>query len=221
MLRKVIQIDEAKCTGCGQCVLACRESAIGFENGKAKLMREDHCDGLGLCMPVCLADAITFIEKDVSPAGNTAHYADKEAAGSSLESSPVGGCPGVIGGNTVMQWPLQIKLVPIVADYFDGADLLIAADCSAYTYPKFQQEYAEGKTRIIGCPKLDEGDYTEKLSEIFANNNLASITVTRIEVPCCDGIERAVRRAVKMSGKDIPVRSVMFSIEGTILYDGE
>jgi len=208
MQRKIIQIDEAKCTGCGQCILACRESAIGFENGKAKLMREDHCDGLGQCMPVCLAGAITFIEKNFPAVANET-------------SDDQGGCLGSAMGTAAVQWPLQIKLVPPVADFYKDADLLIAADCSAYTYPNFHQEYAGGKVRIIGCPKLDGVDYTEKLAEIFAGNDIVSVTVTRIEVPCCDGMERAVRQAIKVSGKQVPVRSAMFSVEGTVLYDGQ
>jgi ferredoxin len=219
MKRKIIQIDEARCTGCGQCILACRESALGFENGKAKLMREDHCDGLGLCMPVCLAGAITFIEKDISPQGEQASE-EGEAADKFGEGMPAA-CPGAMMKNEAVQWPLQIKLVPPVADFYRGADLLVAADCSAYTYPNFQKEYAEGKVRIIGCPKLDEVDYTEKLTDIFANNTIASITVTRIEVPCCDGIERAVRQAVEASGKQIPVKSVLFATDGRLLYDGD
>ncbi|MCL2402731.1 MAG: 4Fe-4S binding protein [Coriobacteriia bacterium] len=217
MQRKIIQIDEAKCTGCGQCVLACRESAIGFENGKAKLMREDHCDGLGQCMPVCLAGAITFIEKDIANPDDD----DTDNASNEVTASPSGGCPGAAGGTRSMQWPLQLKLVPPVADFFRGTDLLVAADCSAYTYPNFQQEYLQGKVRVIACPKLDGVDYTEKLAEIFVGNDIKSVTVTRIEVPCCDGMERAVRQALKASGKQIPVKSAVFSIEGNLLYDGE
>jgi len=204
MKRKIIQIDQEKCNGCGQCILACREGAIGFENGKAKLMREDHCDGLGQCLPVCLTGAISFIEKDVSEPGEGG-----------------GGCPGMTLRSSAVQWPLQMKLVPPVADFYEGADLLVAADCCAYTYPKFQEEYAKDRVRLIGCPKLDEVDYAEKLGEIFAGNDIASVTVTRIEVPCCDGMESAVRRALKASGKDISVRSVVISVEGNLLYDGK
>ncbi|MCL2526430.1 MAG: 4Fe-4S binding protein [Coriobacteriia bacterium] len=221
MKRKIIHIDQDKCTGCGQCVLACQQSAIGFENGKAKLMREDYCDGLGVCLPMCLAGAITFVEKDIEgPDEATIDASSKVAAAHVPAGAPAGGgCPGSAVRAGSVQWPLQMKLVPPVADFYNGADLVVAADCCAYTYPKFAEEFLGGKLRIIGCPKLDEVDYTDLLAAIFTNNDLNSITVTRIEVPCCDGIERAVRAAVKANGKDIPVRSVVFSIEGTILSD--
>jgi len=220
MKRKVIHIDQTKCNGCGQCILACRESAIGFENGKAKLMREDHCDGLGQCLPVCLTGAISFVEKDVPDAADagvdTAATSPEAQSGQGMaRSNAGGGCPGMMARPGAAQWPLQIKLVPPVADFYADADLLVAADCCAYTYPQFQKEYAEGKVRLIGCPKLDEVDYAEKLGEIFAGNDIKSVTVTRMEVPCCDGIESAVGRALAASGKDIPVRSVVFSVEGT------
>jgi len=222
MLRKIIQIDQEKCNGCGQCILACRESAIGFEGGKAKLMREDHCDGLGMCLPVCLMGAISFIEKEFSDslAPNEQEVAVSKATSVSA-GSVGGGCPSaaVRAGN--LQWPIQIKLVPVIADFFQGADLLVAADCCAYTYPKFQEKYAEDKVRLIGCPKLDEVDYANKLAEIFASNHIKSITVVRMEVPCCDGMESAVRRALKEGVKDIPVHSFVLSIEGTVLCDGK
>lgn len=217
MNKRIIQIDEGRCTGCGMCVLACREGAIGLEGGKAKLIREDHCDGLGQCLPMCLADAISFIEKDDVGEVNTADAVPSMTFTSTIQSP---GCPGLKMQSDAIQWPLQIKLVPSVADFYNDADLLIAADCSAYTYPRFHEEYVAGKIRIIGCPKLDDGDYTEKLAQIFTSNPIKSITVTRIEVPCCDGLERAVRKAVETSGKSIPVRSVVFTVEGELLHDG-
>jgi len=219
MMRKIIHIDEAKCTGCGMCILACHQSALGLEGGKAKLLREDHCDGLGQCLPMCLAGAISFVEKEVvaEPASDNAGDVNAGAA----VASGGGACPGMATGSAAVQWPVQIKLVPPVADFYAGADVLLSADCCAYSYPKFQEEYAAGKVRVIGCPKLDEVDYTEKLSEIFAGNDIASITLARMEVPCCDGIEHAVRRAVKTSGKQIPIRLAVFSVEGMLIYDGE
>jgi len=190
MIRKIIKIDEGKCDGCGLCVSACHEGAIGLVNGKAKLLRDDYCDGLGNCLPVCPKEAISFEER--------------EAAEFSLTPQ-------------VKQWPLQIKLVPISAQYFNGADLLIAADCTAYAYINFHSEYMSRKITIIGCPKLDDVDYSGKLSDIFRTNDIKSITVARMEVPCCGGIEHAVRTALKNCGKIIPWQVVTFSTEGGII----
>ncbi len=197
MIRKIIKIDEAKCNGCGACAAACHEGAIEMINGKAKLTREDYCDGLGDCLPACPTDAISF-EKREAPAYN-------EAAVLAAKQQKLS------------QWPVQIKLVPVNAPYFDNANLLIAADCSAYAYGNFHNEFIRNHITLIGCPKLDEGDYAEKLTQIIANNNIKSVTVTRMEVPCCGGIENAVKRALQASSKLIPWRVVTISTDGRIL----
>lgn len=200
MIRKIIKIDEAKCIGCGACADACHEGAIEMIHGKAKLTREDYCDGLGDCLPTCPTDAITFEEREAPAYDEAAVLASKKVKGSKL-----------------MQWPVQIKLVPLRAPYFDGANLLIAADCTAYAYGNFHKEFIHNHITLIGCPKLDAGDYTEKLTEIIKNNNIKSVTVVRMEVPCCGGIEYAAKRALQMSGKFIPWRVVTISTDGRIL----
>jgi ferredoxin len=204
MIRKIIKIDEGKCSGCGLCAEACHEGAIAMVNGKARLTREDYCDGLGNCLPVCPTGAITFEERE-APAFSEAvprhgHHA----------------CPGAQIRGT-RQWPIQIRLVPVKAPFFDNADLLIAADCTAFAYPGFHQELKAGRVILIGCPKLDDTDYSEKLTEILKVNGIKSITVVRMEVPCCGGIERAANMALENSGKNIPYRVITISIEGNIL----
>lgn len=188
MIRKIIKIDDEKCNGCGVCASACHEGAIEIIEGKAKLTREDYCDGLGDCLPVCPTGAITFEERE-APAMNS----------------------------EFIQWPVQIKLLPSRAPYFDGANLLIAADCTAYAYGNFHKEFIYNHIILIGCPKLDEGDYTEKLTEIIKNNMIRSITVVRMEVPCCSGIEYAAKKALQISGKFIPWRVVTISTDGKII----
>lgn len=202
MIRKIITIDEEKCTGCGACANACHEGAIGMVNGKAKLLRDDYCDGLGDCLPACPADAISFTEREA------ACYDAKavEAAG------------GHSGGSKIGSWPVQIKLAPISAPYFSNADLLIAADCTAYAHANFHNSFMANRITLIGCPKLDMVDYSEKLAAIFSSNEINSITVARMEVPCCGGIEYAVKRAIEASGKDIALRVMVISINGQILY---
>ena len=194
MIKKIIKIDEEKCNGCALCADACHEGAIGIVDGKAKLLNEDHCDGLGDCLPVCPTGAISFEEREVSPC---AHSAPAEMR----------------TNNALSNWPVQIKLAPVNAPYFNGADLLIAADCTAFSYADFI------KNRIVltGCPKLDMVDYSEKLAEIIRSNDISSVTVTRMIVPCCGGLEFAVRKAVESSGKDIPLDVVTISIEGEII----
>lgn len=234
MIRKIIKIDEEKCNGCGACAAACHEGAIEMVNGKAKLTREDYCDGLGDCLPACPTGAITFEEREAPAYDESAVLAAKKEKNVAPAKLPCG-CSGMNSktikrDNTVcdigtaapvnsqlMQWPVQIKLVPVNAPYFNGADLLVAADCSAYAYGNFHREFIRNHVTLIGCPKLDEGDYAEKLTQIIANNDIKSVTVTRMEVPCCGGIENAVKRALMASDKFIPWRIVTISTDGRIL----
>lgn len=204
MIRKIIHIDTEKCNGCGACAEACHEGAIGMVNGKAKLLRDDYCDGLGDCLPTCPTGAITFVEREA------AAY-DEAAVKKNMQQKKQ------TGVSQLSQWPVQIKLVPVNAPYFDNASLLIAADCTAYAYGSFHNEFIRGKITLIGCPKLDEGDYTEKLTAIIANNNIKSLTVVRMEVPCCGGLEHAAVTALKNSGKFIPWQVVTISTNGNIL----
>ena len=292
MIRRIIQIDEEKCNGCGACAAACHEGAIGMADGKAKLLKDDYCDGLGDCLPTCPTGAITFVEREAAAydeAAVKARMAAKMAQTNPTGQHPASGqspapsCPSHAGGNTpvftgcpgsmsqriirntpegtsaaqptdgqptfgqstagrpafgqpafgqstsrqaayqqpvsscLSQWPVQIKLAPIKAPYFDGAKLLIAADCTAYAYGNFHQDFIRGKVTLIGCPKLDAVDYTEKLTEIIKNNDIKSVTVTRMVVPCCGGIENAVKQALMNSGKFIPWQVVTISTDGTIL----
>jgi ferredoxin len=240
MKRQIITIDKEKCNGCGICVSACHEGAIGMVDGKAKLMREDYCDGLGNCLPACPTGAITFEERE-------AMAFNKEEVEKNMETpvlDPVPcGCPGTqakalrhdmiapltgpapAAQNTVSlesqlnQWPVQIKLVPINAPYFQHANLLVAADCTAFSYGDFHNKFMKNKITLIGCPKLDEGDYAEKLTAILQNNDIKSVTVVRMEVPCCGGIEHAVKTALRDSGKMIPWQVVTISTDGQILED--
>ncbi|MDD7007613.1 MAG: 4Fe-4S binding protein [Bullifex sp.] len=199
MIRKIIRIDEDKCTGCALCATACHEGAIGMVNGKAKLLRENYCDGFGDCLPACPAGAISFEERE-APA-----Y-DENAV---LKSKPSVG--------RLSQWPVQIKLVPVTAPFFKDADLLIAATCSAFAYGAFHEHFIKGRVTLVGCPKLDGVDYADKLSQIFAANDIKSIRLARMQVPCCGGLESAVKRAVAASGKDIPVSVSIISSDGRIL----
>ena len=199
MVRKIIRIDEEKCTGCGLCASACHEGAIGMVDGKAKLVRENYCDGFGDCLPACPAGAISFEERE-APA-----YAEDEV----LRTKP--------SGSRLSQWPVQIKLVPVNAPFLDGADLLIAATCSAFAYGAFHDNFIRGRKVLVGCPKLDGVDYAEKLSAIFASNDIKSIRVARMQVPCCGGLENAVKRAIAASGKDIPLSVSAISSDGRIL----
>ena len=199
MIRKIIQIDEDKCNGCGLCATACHEGAIGMVNGKAKLLRDDYCDGLGNCLPVCPTGAITFVEREAAAYDETAVLKNQQDK------------------TQLRQWPIQIKLVSINAPYFAGADLLIAADCTAYAYAGFHQDFIRGRIVLVGCPKLDEVDYSEKLTEIIAQNDIKSVTVLRMEVPCCAGIEYAAMTALQNSNKFIPYQVITVSTKGTIL----
>lgn len=281
MLRKIIHIDEDKCTGCGLCVDACHEGAIAMVDGKARLVRDDYCDGLGDCLPSCPTDAISFVEREAAPydeAAVAAHLATRNNNGmsGSAPAAPHGGCPGSAartliaeaskptsaphGGcpgsrsrsldgapapaasapatrtaapaadnadplatiaaalpNRLAQWPCQIKLVPVQAPYYQGRGLLIAADCTAFACASFHERFMNGNVTIIGCPKLDEGSYTDKLAAIIAANDITSVTVARMEVPCCGGLERAAAEACAQSGKDIPFEVVTFAVNGDVI----
>lgn len=263
MIRRVIKIDEDLCNGCGLCVTACHEGAIGLIDGKAKLLRDDYCDGLGNCLPACPTGAITFEEREAADFDEEAvkkhmeakakeahgehhHHHGGGCPGSNAKAiqrpaqPPMGGCPGSRAaaisrtpaaapeapmpweggaGSQLNQWPVQIKLVPVNAPYFSGANLLIAADCTAYAYGNFHNRFMKNHITIIGCPKLDEGDYSEKLTDILRYNDIKSVTVVRMEVPCCGGISHAAITALKNCGKMVPWQVVTISTDGEILED--
>ena len=234
MKRRIIQIDEEKCNGCGACANACHEGASAMVNGKARLMRDDYCDGLGDCLPACPTGAISFVEREAAPydkAAAEANVAAKRAAEGKLPC----GCPGTYSrelkreaaevsaprvsavASRLSQWPVQIKLAPVRAPYFDGAKLLVAADCTAFARADFHERFIKGRVTLVGCPKLDGVDYAEKLTEIIRNNDIKDVTVVRMEVPCCGGIEDAVKRALTASGKFLPWQVVTVAVDGEIL----
>jgi len=220
MLRQIIKIDKDKCNGCGLCVSACQEGAIGLVDGKAELLREDYCDGLGNCLPVCPTEAISFEEREAPPfvdplpcgcPGTNAKAIERCETAVSDENKPLA------IGSRLAQWPVQIRLVPVNAPYFKDANLLIAADCAAYAYGNFHGDFMKNRVTLIGCPKLDDNDYSEKLTEIIKTNDIKSVTVARMEVPCCAGIENAVIEALKNSGKMIPWQVVTITTDGNLL----
>ena len=240
MIRQVIQIDEEKCDGCGLCANACHEGAIEIVGGKAKLVRDDFCDGLGDCLPSCPNDAIAFVQREAEAYNERAvaesrrkrersagvGHADGRCPGSAMRTferreEPMGApAPATIDGaisSQLQNWPVQIKLAPIQAPYFQGAHLLIAADCCAYAYGAFHTDYIRDKTCLIGCPKLDGADYSDKLAEIISVNDIKSVTIARMEVPCCGGLERMATEALRASGKFIPWQVVTFSLDGRVL----
>ena len=251
MKRKIVEIDETKCTGCGLCANACHEGAIAMVDGKAKLVKDDYCDGMGDCLPECPAGAIKIVEREAAAYDEKAVQERKMAkmqeqmksGGMALHpdghTPPHGGCPGkamrtfnrvttppptrqdnsqlTTLNSQLSQWPCQIRLVPVKAPYFQGAKLLIAADCTAYAYANFHQEFMRGKVTIVGCPKLDPVDYSEKLTEILRENDIMSVTIVRMEVPCCGGLEMAAKKALQASGKFIPWQVVTLSLDGKII----
>ena len=235
MKRQIITIDQEKCNGCGLCVSACHEGAIAMVDGKAALLRDDYCDGLGNCLPACPTGAITFEEREAAAFDEAAVKKNMEQNRERHQAEPLAcGCPGTHAraierqaqepvaapaqaASRLNQWPVQIKLVPVNAPYFDNANLLVAADCAAYAHGDFHQTFMRNKITLIGCPKLDEGDYSDKLTAILQNNNIKSVTVVRMEVPCCGGIEHAVKTALQNSGKMIPWQVVTIATNGEVI----
>ena len=234
MKRRIIEINQEKCNGCGACAAACHEGAIAIVDGKAQLMRDDYCDGLGDCLPACPTGAITFVEREAAAYDEAAVLANKQKKMRQEGMQLHGGCPGmrmktlrhtepsgaaapVAPQSRLAQWPVQIKLVPVNAPYFNGAKLLIAADCTAYAYAAFHERFMKGHITLVGCPKLDGVDYSEKLTEIIRSNDIKSVTVVRMEVPCCGGLEYAAKTALQNSGKFLPWQVVTISTDGSIL----
>ena len=237
MKRRIIEIDREKCNGCGACAAACHEGAIAMVDGKAKLMRDDYCDGLGDCLPACPTGAIAFVEREAAAYDEKAVLENRQRKMRKEGMTLPCGCPGTQSKtirraeredeelscmnmkpvSRLSQWPVQIKLVPVNAPYFDGAKLLIAADCTAYAYAAFHEEFIRGRITLVGCPKLDGVDYSEKLTEIIRNNDIKSVTVVRMEVPCCGGLENAAKTALQNSGKFLPWQVVTISTDGRIV----
>lgn len=228
MIRKIIEIDFEKCNGCGACAAACHEGAIAMVDGKAKLMRDDYCDGLGDCLPACPTGAISFVEREAAAYDEAAVLAAKAKKEPSLPCSCPGSAakvlrpaeadaPAAPQPSQLRQWPVQIKLVPTAAPWLEGAKLLVAADCTAYAYAGFHQDFIRDHVTLVGCPKLDSIDYSLKLDQIIRGNDIQSVTVVRMEVPCCGGIEQAVKKALQSSGKCIPWNVVTISTDGQIL----
>ncbi len=235
MKRRIIEIDQDKCNGCGACTAACHEGAIAMVDGKAQLMRDDYCDGLGDCLPACPTGAISFVEREAAAYDEQAVLANKQRKMQQEGTRLHNGCPGMrmktlqhaepadgqaapaAWQSQLSQWPVQIRLVPVKAPFFDGAKLLIAADCTAYAYAAFHERFMRGHITLMGCPKLDGVDYSEKLTEIIRNNDIRNVTVVRMEVPCCGGLEHAAKTALQNSGKFLSWQVVTISTDGTIL----
>ena len=217
MIRRVIEIDKSKCNGCGACVHACHEGAIALVDGKAQLMRDDYCDGLGDCLPNCPTGAISFVVREAAAYDEAAVKANMAKKKTSVSVSTLKAGSADRHGSRVSNWPVQLKLTPVKSKYFDGAHLLIAADCTAYAYGSFHEDFIDGRTLLIGCSKLDAVDYAEKLGEILYANDVRSVTLVRMQVPCCGGLELAAKRAIAASGKDIPLSVVTVASDGRLL----
>lgn len=217
MIRRIIEIDREKCNGCGACVKACHEGAIALVDGKAQLMRDDYCDGMGDCLPNCPADAIRFVEREALAYDEAAVKANMAKKKTSVSVSTLKAGSADRHGSRVSNWPVQLKLTPVKSKYFDGAHLLIAADCTAYAYGSFHEDFIDGRTLLIGCSKLDAVDYAEKLGEILYANDVRSVTLVRMQVPCCGGLELAAKRAIAASGKGIPLSVVTVASDGRLL----
>lgn len=238
MIRRIIEIDQEKCNGCGACAAACHEGAIGMVDGKARLLRDDYCDGLGDCLPACPTGAITFVEREAAAydgeavranqkknvqesftgcPGSRARFLERRPGSAPESRRPAAGKSAETGESCLAQWPCQIRLMPVRAPYLDGAKLLIAADCTAYAYARMHEDFMRGRVTVIGCPKLDSIDYSEKLTEIIRQNEIRSVEIVRMEVPCCGGLEQAARKALQASGKFIPWQVVTISADGRIL----
>ena len=217
MIRRIIEIDREKCNGCGACVRACHEGAIALVDGKAQLMRDDYCDGMGDCLPNCPTDAIRFVEREALAYDEAAVKANMAKKKTSVSVSTLKAGSADRHGSRVSNWPVQLKLTPVKSKYFDGAHLLIAADCTAYAYGSFHEDFIDGRTLLIGCSKLDAVDYVEKLGEILYANDVRSVTLVRMQVPCCGGLELAAKRAIAASGKDIPLSVVTVASDGRLL----
>lgn len=227
MIRRIITIDTEKCNGCGLCADACHEGAVGIVDGKAKLLREDYCDGLGDCLPACPVNAISFAERE-APAYNeeavlAAEKAKKASSPCCRTDSANRGIPNTGAASEaeissrLANFPVQIKLVPVNAPWFENADVLIAADCTAYAYGDFHNRFMRKKVTLIGCSKLDSVDYAEKLTQIFKNNNIRSVIIARMTVPCCGGLSHAVATAIKQSGKSVPLSIITIRPDGQIV----
>jgi Fe-S-cluster-containing hydrogenase component 2 len=220
MIRKIIKIDKKKCNGCGACATACHEGAIAMVNGKAELLREDFCDGLGDCLPACPTGAITFELREAKAYDEAAVKKAQKPLPSCRGARPkaIRRNDGNEAASRLRQWPCQIKLIPTDAPYLDGSHLLIAADCTAFAYGSFHDDFIRGRITLIGCPKLDGCDYAEKLTAIISSNDIKSVKVVRMDVPCCSGIEAAAKKALRASGKILPFEVVTITTDGKILY---
>ncbi|WP_138310426.1 MULTISPECIES: 4Fe-4S binding protein [unclassified Clostridium] len=219
MIRRIIKINEDLCNGCGACAAACHEGAIGMVDGKARLLKDDYCDGLGDCLPTCPTGAITFEEREAAAYDEAAVKARmvREARENPVSTESLSTEKTLSMESRLTQWPVQIKLAPVQAPYFKDARLLIAADCTAFAYGNFHNDFIAGRITLIGCPKLDMVDYSEKLTEIIRLNDIKDVTIVRMEVPCCGGIENAAKRALQASGKFIPWQVVTVGTDGTLI----